>query len=543
MRYWTVLSFVIANLFTAGVLEAQTFRNPVITGMNPDPSICRVGDDYYLVTSTFDYFPGLPVYHSKDLVHWKLIGHALSRPNNNPLMGAESGVGGQYAATIRYHDGTFYVIGTNYGGKGSQGISYVSAKHPAGPWSEPVWLGRWEVDPSLLFVDGKCYYVSPDNKGSFLVGELDVKTGKFLVEPKKVADGLGGSSPEGPHLYKIGDYYYLMSAEGGTGYQHREVIQRSKSPYGPYEPCPTNPIASNMNDPSNPFQAIGHADIVETPAGWWMVCLGIRPQGGNFQHLGRETFVAPVTWKDVWPRAGDDGIVKQEYPLPKLPPHPWEPDPARDNFDGETLGLVWNFLRNPHADDWSLSARPGWLRLNGSAISFKEKDSPALVCRRQTAFDMAASAKLSFTPTAPNEEAGLVVHANAKNYYKLVVTQADGRRVVRFDKVLKDKLVPVAVKPLLDGDVVLRITATGLEYRFWIQPHGQPAEQIGGAPTKDLANESTGGGFTGVFLGMYTSGNGLKNANPSDFDWFDYEEGAQPPYGWNTPAAAIEMRR
>ena len=351
MRYSKMLLVVVGLLVSAGSSEAQTFHNPVITGMNPDPSICRAGDDYYLVTSTFEYFPGLPIYQSKDLAHWKLIGHALSGPKSDPLMGAQSSTGGQYAPSIRYNDGMFYVIGTNYGGKGSQGISYVSAKDPAGPWSDPVWLGRWEVDPSLLFADGKAYYVSPDNKGGFLVGELDMKTGKFIVEPKKVAGGLGGSSPEGPHLYRVGEYYYLMSAEGGTGYQHREVIQRSKSPYGPYEASPTNPVASNMNDPRNAIQAIGHADIIEAPDGWWLVCLGIQPQGGNYHHLGRETFLAPVTCKDGWPRVGENGIVGQEYPLPKLTPHPWDAEPVRDEFDGDKLGLVWNFVRNPHPED------------------------------------------------------------------------------------------------------------------------------------------------------------------------------------------------
>lgn len=542
MEHSAVISLVMASLFAASATEAQSFRNPVITGMNPDPSICRVGGDYYLVTSTFEYFPGLPIYHSKDLVHWKLLGHALSRAISNPLMGSESSTGGQYAATIHHHDGVFYVIGTNYGGKGSRGEFYVTATDPAGPWSEPVWLDMWYVDPSLLFADGKTYYVSPDNKGNFLVGELDLKSGKFLVEPKKVAGGLGGSSPEGPHLYKVGDYYYLMSAEGGTGYQHREVIQRSKSPYGPYEPSPRNPVASNMNDPTLPLHAIGHADLVETPDGWWLVCLGIRPKGGNFHHLGRETFLAPVTWKDGWPKVGDDGIVKEEYPLPKLPPHPWGPEPVRDEFDGEKLGLAWNFVRNPHAEDWSLSQKPGSLRLNGSGISFREKDSPAFVCRRQTTFDMVASTKMSFTPTAPNEEAGLVVRGNDKNYYKFVITQAEGRRVIRLDKVLKDQLVPVATKSLAEGDVVLRISATALEYQFWIQRDGQTAEPIGAAPTKDLATESFGG-FTGVFIGMYASGNGSRNTNPADFDWFDYEPGIQPPYQWAKPASAADSAK
>jgi xylan 1,4-beta-xylosidase len=537
MRNRRAILVVMAVLLAAGGAQAQTYRNPIITGMNPDPSICRAGEDYYLVTSTFEYFPGLPIYHSQDLVHWKLIGHALSRPNNNPLMGAASSTGGQYAPTIRYHDGMFYVIGTNYGGKGSQGISYVSAKDPAGPWSDPVWLRRWEVDPSLLFADDKVYYLSPDNKGGFLVGELNLQSGKFVVEPKKVAAGLGGSSPEGPHLYKVGEYYYLMSAEGGTGYQHREVIQRSTSPYGPYERSPLNPVASNMNDPRNALQAIGHADLVETPDGWWLVCLGIRPKGGNFHHLGRETFLAPITWKDGWPRIGDDGVMQQEFRIPKLPPHAWDAQPVRDDFAHEPLALAWNFVRNPHPEDWSLSARPGWLRLNGSPISFKEKDSPAFVCRRQTDFDMVAATKLSFTPAQTNEEAGLVIRGNDGNYFKFAITLADGKRAIKLDQVLKDRSSAVVTKPLADGDIVLRISASALEYQFWIQTDAQPAQQIGTARTSDLSTEVIGG-FTGVYIGMYASGNGTKNTNPADFDWFDYEDGAQPPYPWAQPSTA-----
>ena len=314
----------------------------------PECLLCE-GDDFYLVTSTFEYFPGLPVYHIKDLVHWKLIGHALSRPENNPLMGCNASIGGQYAPTLRYHDGTFYVIGTNYGGKGSQGVFYVTAKNPAGPWSNPVWVGNWYVDPSIEFIDGKMYFLSPDNQGSFLLGVMDPETGTFVEPLRKVASGLGGSSPEGPHFYKIGDYYYIMSAEGGTGYEHREVIQRSKSPWGPYEPSPVNPVLSNMNCPDHPFQAIGHADLVQLKDGsWWAVCLGIRPVNGKYQHLGRETFLAPVTWNaDGWPKVGKDGVVQETYLFPNLPSHVWMEQPVRDDFDAETLGLDWTFIRNP----------------------------------------------------------------------------------------------------------------------------------------------------------------------------------------------------
>lgn len=387
--------------------------------MNPDPSICRVGDDFYMVTSTFEYFPGLPVYHSKDLVNWKLLGYALNTPVSNPLKECVASYGGQYAPTLRYHDGTFYIIGTNYGGEGSRGIFYVTATDPAGPWSDPIWIDEWYVDPSLEFINDTVYYLSPDNAGSFLLGTIDLKTGKFIDPLRKVAAGLGGSSPEGPHFYKINGYYYIMSAEGGTGYEHREVIQRSKSPWGPYEPSPINPVLSNMNVPDHPFQAIGHADLVQLKDGsWWAVCLGIRPQNGKFQHLGRETFLAPIVWNEEgWPKVGIDGVVKEEYSLPDLPVHTWEKTAVRDEFDKNSLELYWNFLRNPYSQDWSLSERKGYLRLKGSELNFDKPDSPAFICRRQTAFDVRIATKLDFIPTADNEEAGLVIRANDKNHY------------------------------------------------------------------------------------------------------------------------------
>ncbi|MDR0508160.1 MAG: glycoside hydrolase family 43 protein [Dysgonamonadaceae bacterium] len=500
------------------------FKNPVLPGMNPDPSICRVDDDFYLVTSSFEYFPGLPVYQSKDLVHWKLIGHALSRASNNPLWGCEASTGGQYAPTLRYHDGLFYVIGTNYGGAGTQGVFYVTAENPAGPWSEPVWTGDWYVDPSLEFINDTAYYLSPDNNGSFLLGVMNPKTGKFTKPLRKIAEGLGGSSPEGPHFYKINDYYYIMSAEGGTGYQHREVIQRSKSPWGPYEPSPVNPVLSNMSAPEHPFQAIGHADLVQLKDGsWWVVCLGIRPKNGKYQHLGRETFLAPVTWdENGWPQAGKNGVVEEKY-LGQLPSFEWEKDPDRDDFEGYSLNLYWNFIRNPHLEDWSLTANPGYLRLNGSKINFSEKDSPAFICRRQTAFDVIASAKIAFVPVAENEEAGLVVRADDKNHYDLLITLRNGKRVVMFRKYLQNKIDGINYKEIPDGDIVLRISATDKEYKFWIQKERANAELIGTASTKDVSNEVVGG-FTGVFIGMYASGNGKANVNPADFDWFDFEE-------------------
>jgi alpha-N-arabinofuranosidase len=265
---------------------------------------------------------------------------------------------------------------------------------------------------------------------------MNPKTGTYYTPLRKIAEGLEGASPEGPHLYKINDYYYLMSAEGGTGYDHREVIQRSSSPWGPYVPSPINPVISHMGAPNNPFQAIGHADMVQLQdSNWWLVCLGFRPKGGNYHHLGRETFLAPVTWNaQGWSKGGSNGIIEENIPIPNLPEFIWPVDTARDNFDSIPLNSVWNFVRNPHEADWSLTANPGYLRLNGSAKSFKAKDSPAFICRRQTAFNLVASAKVSFNPTLATEEAGLVVRGDDNNHFDLLITQFGGNRVVMFQK-------------------------------------------------------------------------------------------------------------
>ena len=523
MKRVLLISFLLSAL-AFNTFGQATFKNPVITGMNPDPSICRVGDDFYLVTSTFEYFPGLPIYHSKDLIHWKQIGHVLSRASNCPLKGANSS-GGNYAPTIRFHNGTFYVTCTNYGGKGSQGAFYVTASNPAGPWSEPHWVNNWGVDPSLLFENDSVYYVFPNSNEEFLLTTVNLQTGKFNKEPQVIAHGLGGSSPEGPHIYKINDYYYLMSAEGGTGYEHREVIQRSKSPWGPYEVSPMNPVISHKDNPEHPFHAIGHADLIQlNDNSWWLVNLGIRPKGGRFHHLGRETFLAPVTWDaNGWLKGGDNGIIKEEFPAPNLPQHIWEKEPVRDNFDSTALRLPWNFVRNPYDADWSLTEKPGYLRLKGSKLSFREMDSPAFIGRRQTNFNMATSAKISFTPTAPNEEAGLVVRGDDANHYDLLITIHEGKRVVMFRKYLKGKIINVTYKKIPKSDIILKVSATDLEYRFWFREEGKPEVLLGAAPTKDISTEIYGG-FIGTYIGMYASGNGSINTHPADFDWFDYVE-------------------
>ncbi|HEY4233629.1 MAG TPA: glycoside hydrolase family 43 protein [Lacipirellulaceae bacterium] len=502
--------------------EPATFQNPILAGFHADPSICRVGDDYYLANSSFEYFPGVPLFHSCDLVHWQPIGYALSRKSQLPLEKMRAS-GGIYAPTLRYHDGTFYMVTTNVDGGGN---FYVTAADPAGPWSEPIWLDKSGIDPSLFFDDdGTVYYTRHVGMGDGYIGQqvLDLKSGKLVGEMKEIWRGTGGQWPEGPHLYKKDGRYYLMIAEGGTSYDHRVTVARSDSPWGPFEAFPHNPILTHANRRDHPIQALGHADLVETPAGWWLVCLGIRPQGGSFHTIGRETYLAPVTWSDDgWPAVGGNGTLEFSMTSPALPTRPWPEPPTRDNFSSDELALEWNFVRNPHDADWSLSERPGYLRLHGSAVALTDRDSPALICQRQMALACRASTRLSSDAADENEEAGLVIRGNDANHLEAGVTQHNGRRQVFFRRVLGGKTVePVRYEDAPAGDVVLTIAAQPLEYEFMYQsPDGSPTS-LGTVKTHDLSSEKIGG-FTGAFIGLFATGNGKPSTVPADFDWFDY---------------------
>jgi alpha-N-arabinofuranosidase len=501
---------------------SRLFRNPVISGFHPDPSICRAGDDYYLVNSSFEYFPGVPIFHSKDLVHWQQIGYCLTRKSQLRLDHMRAS-GGIYAPTLRYHDGTFYMVTTLVDGGGN---FYVTAKNPAGPWSEPIWLDQGGIDPSLLFDDdGTVYYTRHVGMGDGYIGQakLDLRTGKLDGELKLIWKGTGGVWPEGPHLYKIHGRYFLMIAEGGTSYGHMVTIARSDSPWGPFVADPRNPILTHRDRPEHPIQALGHADLVETPDGWWLVCLGIRPQGGRFHHLGRETFLAPVSWSDDgWPVVNGNGTIEFSMRAPRLPQHVWKPQPSKDDFNGTQLGLPWNYVRNPYEQNYSLTERPGYLRLKGSAVTLNDQDSPAFVGRRQTDLQCSASTRLSFYPQHENEEAGMVLRGNDQNHIEAGITLRDGKRQVFFRKVLNGQTVdPVHHEEVGSGDLVLTVEATPELYSFSYQFPQGARRSLGTAATRDLSSEKIGG-FTGVFVGMYATGNGKESTSPADFDWFEY---------------------
>ena len=495
------------------------YTNPVIPGFHPDPSVCRVGADYYLVTSSFEYYPGVPIFHSRDLFNWRQIGYCLTRESQLPLHGARSS-GGIFAPTIRYHQGRFYMATTNITVRKHL---VVHAEDPEGPWSEPVWLDMDGIDPSLLFDDDGKVYFSSTGPGGICQSELDVERGTWIGEKRFLWAGTGGSYPEAPHLYRLGDTYYLLLAEGGTEYGHMVTIARSNTPWGPFEPCPHNPILSHRSK-SLEIRCTGHGDLIQDHRGdWWIVFLATRPVGyPPCYHLGRETFLAPVAWDQAgWPVVNEGRPVEPEMRVTTLPPHPWKTAPAKDDFDAHALGMCWNFLRTPHPVDWSLTARPGHLRLVGSAVTLDQEDSPAFVGRRQQHFSFSASAGLDFDPQGENEEAGLTVLMNHRHHYEVFVARQGDERRVRVRRRIGSLVSIVADVPAPAGGLALSISADSTTYAFAVEDGSGNRQQLATGETRYLSTE-VAGGFTGVYIGMYATGNGTRAAAPADFDWFEY---------------------
>ena len=527
--FWLIVLPFVGSGQQSNSVPATSFPNPVIPGFNPDPSVCRAGDDYYLVTSTFEYFPGVPVYHSKDLINWEHIGYCLTRKSQLLLDNCRSS-GGIYAPTIRYNNGTFYMVTTNVTDKGN---FYVHTKNPAGDWSEPIWVKQGGIDPTLFFDDDSRNYLvtnaTADGKTGIALSEINIETGEILSPIRHIWGGTGGRYPEAPHIYKINGWYYLMIAEGGTEYGHMETIARSKNIWGPYESNPGNPILTHRGLPGQylQVQGTGHADLIEAHDGsWWMVFLAFRKAGGDFHHLGRETFLTPVTWnKEGWPEVSPDDVVLPGLKTKTLPLVPVAPQPERDEFDKARLDLCWNFLRNPDPALWSLADKPGFLALKGSDITLDQASSPAFVGRRQQHFNCTATTELEFDPAAEGEKAGITVLMNEKHHYDLCITKEGEKRYILLSYRIGNLKHIAYQSPIPPGKVQLRISSEPNWYTFSYLPEGSAAFINAGKMESRYLSSEVAGGFTGVYLGMFAEGEGKSPDTPAYFGWFEYAKG------------------
>lgn len=500
------------------------YSNPIIPGFHPDPSVCRVGRDFYLVNSSFEYFPGVPVYHSRDLVHWEQIGHCLTRNSQVTMQKGAPNCLNIYAPTIRYHNGIFYMIVTNVSPDENGGNFIVTAANPAGEWSEPIPLPLGGIDPSLFFDDdGRIYYTGSDN--DIYLSELDPVTWQPVGEKQYVWQGTGANNPEGPHLYKINGMYYLMLAEGGTELCHMATIARSSSILGPYESCPHNPVLTNIGC-RLPIKAAGHADLFDDADGnWWAVCLGIRPLAYPFRHnLGRETMLVPVTWQDGWPVMGENGAVPPEIEidrnLKEFTPAGYVPgSEVHDDFRSERLHPSWNYIYNPV--DGLIHLSGNGLELTGNSASISDDEPKAWLGRRQEHFCCTVSARLTFVPKENGEEAGLTVYMNNRHHYEIAKTCIDGRQCIILRRQIGSLKAIENILPCISDTVTFKLTCTREYYGFSFSENGSDYQSAGGGEASYLTTEA-GGCFTGNYIALYAGGNGKENTSAALFTSFDY---------------------
>ncbi len=516
---------------------AGEYANPIIAGFYPDPSICRVGDDYYLVNSAFNYFPSIPIWQSKDLVNWTQIGNVIDRPSQFAMQGGAVSAG-TYAPTIRHHNGTFYVVNTLVGGIGN---FYVTATDPQGPWSEPVRLTNvGGIDPDIFFDDdGKCYLLSCDGPvgqakynghRTIRIQEFDLAQQKSVGEKTVLVDGGTDISKrpvwcEGPHLYKIDGTYYLMCAQGGTGTAHTEVIFKSDSLRGPYVPWEKNPILSAIGLPAdrpNPVTCTGHADLVQTQNGdWYAVFLACQPYQAGFYNTGRQTFMLPVTWQDGWPV-----ILPPRTPVPltvKKPALRADKAPAvpttgnisfTDTFDSDTLAFRWIGLRAPTSKWWVTSKTAKALFLEPRTDHFSGQGNPSYLAVRQQNNDFTCMVTLAVQPQTANCIAGLAAFQNEGHYYAINVEIDSGRltkislerpvgRSGRGGRQAQPQVLATQALPESVTSIDLKIEGTGPATRMFYKIGGGDFTQLGEDLESSFLSTDRAGGFQGVTLGVF----------------------------------------
>jgi len=546
MKRLLIIFFLLCTHFCQSQFK---FINPILAGFYPDPSITKVGTDYYLVNSTFAYFPGIPIFHSKDLKNWKQIGNVIDRPSQMNFMG-DGTSRGLFAPSINYFKGTYYVTCTLIDRKGN---FVVTAKNPAGPWSDPTWLPQVKgIDPSLFFDQDKAYIVynsdAPDNRPLY-DGHRTIRTFEFdPIHLKVVGDEVqlvnGGvdisKKPvwiEGPHIFKRDHWYYLCAAEGGTSVNHSQVVFRSKTATGPYVPYDKNPILTQRGlDPNrkNPITSAGHAELIEGPDGkTYAVFLAVRPYEGNFYNTGRETFIAPVQWEDDWPvinphnkdvqydYSADFKEVKQ-LALPQSGNFAYRI--SFENF----LDPALLFLRTND---------PSWYKLdqtNGLTMKLRPETcsgsgNPSFVAKRQQHLTCTASTKMTFNAFTENEKSGILIFQSEKNFYFLCKSINKGKPIVQLFKSRTNGMDILAQEPLPPGQVYLQIKADKDRYSFLFATKPNHWKLLKGNVDGKFLSSQTAGGFIGAVFALYATSSGKASINHASFKWLDYK-GADSVY-------------
>ena len=532
----------------------RKYKNPILSGFYPDPSICRSENDFYLVTSTFAYFPGIPVFHSRDLLHWKQIGNAIHRPGQLNYDGHQISRG-LFAPTIRHNNGTFYILCTLVD---TGGNFIITAKDPAGPWSDPVWLtGADGIDPSIFFdEDGRVWYCGthPAPEGEAYPGNCEIYIQE--MDLSRLAEGknpLSGESagiwrgalhdciwPESPHIYKINGWYYLLCAEGGTGLDHAICIARAKNIHGPWEGKKSNPILTHRHLGKNTeIINVGHGDIIDdTEGNWWMVLLASRPFNGVCP-LGRETFMVPVIWEEDWPFIGTkSGLIENEIPLPsfvdsKTDGIKWNHESSCDHFT-EKLPVHWLTLRMPVNEKdiaLCLTSRPGALRLFTRSAAMRGREHPAFAGRRIKHKNWAFSASMEFSPKTEGETAGIILLQSEDWQYRfelfLSPAGTPSLRLVRAagkeDEVIREQLT-VSGKLFAGSGTsfVLAARCEEMEISFFYGKDQYSLERFADRLDARILSTEYAGGFVGTLAGVFASGNGKDTDNYADVFWAEY---------------------
>jgi xylan 1,4-beta-xylosidase len=529
-------------------------RNPILPGFNPDPSICRVGDDYYIATSTFEWFPGVQIHHSRDLVNWRLIGRALDRRSQLDMRGCQNSAG-IWAPCLTHADGKFWLLYTNVHHHGPGVVMdtpnyLVTADHIEGPWSDPVFLNASGFDPSLFHDDDGRKYVVQMQMGEALstvrfdgiwLREYDAAVERFIGMPEKIWEGSPIGITEGPHILKKDGWYYLITAEGGTSMRHAVSVCRSRDLWGPYEIHPDNPILTSYQKDELVLKSAGHACFVETQCGeWFMVHLCQRPlqrpgrpvmerEVNKSVPLGRETAIQNIRWDaDGWPRQAHGDNSPRETVESGLTPHPWPSDVARDDFDGPSFHPHFQTLREPADESWlSLNRRKDWLSLRGRD-SLASPFDQSLLARRLQHFHASAETCLSFQPWNFKQSAGLIAYYDRFHYHYFRVTSA-GDGMVKLGVISSENTeasyVHAADLPLVAAErLFLRMENNFTELRFFWSTDGIEWHSVDHVFEATMLGDwvSPHSNFTGTFWGVCCQDLSDRSAW-ADFDYFDYQ--------------------